>query len=88
MTKLPKVLDEATLSQIAYRGYLCGRLAGAVTPESPARWTLVQRYSAPSRQPCEVYCFLAGIRESGCPLSSPEELLGQAYRELGMEALS
>ncbi len=81
-----KRFDEESLGQLAYRGYLCGRLAGAVTAESPARWALVQRYAAPGRQPCEVYCFLAGIREAGCPLSSPEELLEQAYRELGMEA--
>lgn len=46
---------------------------------------MVQRYSAPNRQPCEVYASLVGLREAGCPLSSPEELLAQVYRELGME---
>lgn len=81
-------LDESALSRLAYAGYLCGRLAGSVNPESPARAALVQRYSAPSRQPCEVYTFLLGLRESGCPLSSPEELLATAYRELGMESPS
>jgi len=60
-----------------------GRLSHA---DSPAHAELVARYSAPSRRSTEVYTFLLGIREAGCPLSSPDELLEQAYRELGMEA--
>ena len=83
-TKSTKLIDEQTLGNLAYAAYMAGRLAGSVTADSPARTALVQRYSAPGRQPCEVYTFLAGLRDAGCPILSPEELLGTVYRELGM----
>ena len=79
-----KKLDEKSLGERAYTAYLVGRMAGSVTADSPARWALVTRYSMPGRQPCEVYTFLAGLRDAGCPILSPEELLGTVYRELGM----
>lgn len=85
MTKNNKSPDEKTLAERAYSAYLAGRLAGSVTADSPARTALVARYSAPSRQPSEVYTFLLGLREAGCPILAPDELLASVYRELGMD---
>lgn len=87
MTKT-KSISEKTLGNLAYRAYLSGRLAGSVTADSPARGALVARYSAPGRQPCEVYTFLTGLRDAGCPILDPDELLGAVCRGLGMEVAS
>lgn len=77
-------LDESTLADRSYRAYMMGRLSGTVSPESPVRSQLASRYAAPSRQPCEVYAYLYGVRATGCPIESPDELLGSVWRELGM----
>lgn len=81
-----KLISEKTLAERAYAAYMAGRLAGSVTADSPARTTLVQRYSAPSRQPCEVYTFLLGLREAFCPILAPDELLTAVCAALGMAA--
>lgn len=86
MPRTTKSTDEKTLGERAYSAYLAGRLAGSVTADSPARWALVARYSAPNRQPCEVYTFLLGLREAGCPLMDPETLLTAVWASLGMTA--
>mgnify|MGYP000978205539 CR=1 FL=1 len=85
-TKSTKLIDEQTLGDKAYAAYMAGRLAGSVTADSPARWALVARYSAPSRQPSEVYTFLLGLREASCPLMDPETLLTAVWASLGMAA--
>lgn len=86
-TKKPQpqsVSDEITIGQSAYAGYLSGRLAGAVPPESSVRTELVRRYSGPRLTLVEKFTFLLGIRESNCPLLDPEELLTAAHVSLRM----
>lgn len=83
-TRSKTTLEEVTLAERAYSAYLAGRLAGLTAVESPARNMLVQRYAATNRQPCEVFTFLTGFRESGCPLLCPDELLSAVCASLGM----
>lgn len=90
MTKKTKtqprsVSDEITLADRAYAGYLSGRMAGAVPPDSSVRTELVRRYCAPRPSTVEKFTFLMGLREANCPLMDPETLLSAVSASLQMQ---
>lgn len=81
MTQTPKI-DENTLSQLAYAGYIHGRLASCLPEASPLREKLATRYAAPRQSPVEPLCYLVGLRDAAGIIQGPAALLDVVHRTL------